>query len=50
MPEKCASILTTIGWDKESTFADAAKARALPAGALVQKAEPLFPRVEWKRN
>jgi methionyl-tRNA synthetase len=50
MPEKCASILATIGWDREPTFADAAKARALPAGAPVQKAEPLFPRVEWKRD
>lgn len=50
MPEKCASILATIGWSKSPAFADAQKALAIPAGAPVQKAEPLFPRVEWKRD
>lgn len=48
MPEKCASILATIGWSKAPAFADATQARAIPTGAPVKKAEPLFPRVEWK--
>ncbi|RZA09519.1 MAG: methionine--tRNA ligase [Proteobacteria bacterium] len=48
MPEKCASILATIGWDKAPAFADAGPGQRLGAGRPVQKAEPLFPRVEWK--
>lgn len=50
MPEKCAAILATIGWTKAAAFADAEKAVALPVGSAVKKAEPLFPRVDWKRD
>lgn len=50
MPEKCTSILKTIGWDKIPNFADAKSTKALPPGSTVKKAEPLFPRVEWKRD
>jgi methionyl-tRNA synthetase len=50
MPGKCAAILATIGWERAPAFADAQKARAIPEGAPVRKAEPLFPRVEWKRE
>jgi methionyl-tRNA synthetase len=48
MPEKCASILATIGWAKAPAFRDATLAARLAEGNPVQKAEPLFPRVEWK--
>lgn len=44
MPEKCKSILDTIGF--EGGFQDLRK--PLPAGTVVKKAEPLFPRVDWK--
>jgi methionyl-tRNA synthetase len=50
MPEKCAAILSTIGWERSPAFADAQNAVALPAGSPVKKAEPLFPRVEWKKD
>ncbi|RYZ98396.1 MAG: methionine--tRNA ligase, partial [Proteobacteria bacterium] len=48
MPAKCASILATIGWDKAPAFDDAGPGQRLGGGRPVQKAEPLFPRVEWK--
>jgi methionyl-tRNA synthetase len=44
MPEKCASILGTIGCELD--FPNLA--RPIPAGTPVKKSEPLFPRVEWK--
>lgn len=50
MPEKCGAILSTVGWGKTPAFADAKNALALPAGTPVKKAEPLFPRVEWKKE
>jgi methionyl-tRNA synthetase len=50
MPEKCAAILSTIGWGKSPAFADAKNALALSVGTPVKKAEPLFPRVEWKKD
>ena len=50
MPEKCASILGTIGWEKAPAFADAKEPIAIPAGTPVKKAEPLFPRVEWRKE
>jgi methionyl-tRNA synthetase len=50
MPEKCASILKSIGWEKEPDFSDAEKAHALEEGTVVKKAEPLFPRVEWRKD
>ncbi len=50
MPEKCASILATIGWEKEPAFGDALRVPGMASGMKVQKAEPLFPRVEWKSD
>ena len=50
MPEKCASILNTIGHGKAPSFADAGLRVALQDGCKVQKAEPLFPRLEWKND
>lgn len=50
MPEKCASILSTIGWVKKPDFADAKSPVAMAVGTPVKKAEPLFPRVEWKKE
>lgn len=50
MPEKCAALLKAIGWEKGFSFAEAQKARACVAGAAVPKSEPLFPRVEWKKE
>jgi methionyl-tRNA synthetase len=50
MPEKCAAILSTIGWGKSPAFSDAKNVLALSVGTPVKKAEPLFPRVEWKKD
>jgi methionyl-tRNA synthetase len=48
MPEKCASILETIGYGKNIQFNKVND--PLPEGSSVKKAEPLFPRLEWKRD
>jgi methionyl-tRNA synthetase len=48
MPGKCESLLNTIGYAKVPAFADAEKVRAIAPGTKVQKAEPLFMRVDWK--
>lgn len=50
MPEKCAAILATIGWPQAPAFGDALEVPGLPKGAPVKKAEPMFPRVEWKKE
>lgn len=48
MPVKCESLLRTIGYEKKPAFADAENVRAIQPGTRVQKAEPLFMRVDWK--
>lgn len=50
MPTKCAAILDTIGWPAAPSFDDALRVPGLPAGSAVRKAEPMFPRVEWKKE
>ncbi|MGZ3721186.1 MAG: methionine--tRNA ligase [Bdellovibrionota bacterium] len=50
MPNKCAKLLEIIGWREAPSIADARLVRAMPAGAKVQKPEPLFPRVDWKAD
>jgi methionyl-tRNA synthetase len=50
MPEKCAELLRAIGWEKAPNFSDAEKSRASVPGARIAKSEPLFPRVEWKKD
>lgn len=50
MPEKSAALLARLGWNKEPQFKDAQKARAVETGAKIINGEPLFPRVEWKKE
>jgi methionyl-tRNA synthetase len=48
MPTKCEALLRIIGFTQAPTIAEARKVRGMPAGAKVQKPEPLFPRLDWK--
>lgn len=50
MPEKCASLLETIGQPKEPSWKSLSEWGVIAPGTEIEKAKPLFPRIDLKEQ